>query len=79
MVAGKKNADPDPQSNPKIINMKRVVEKESMTMAIIDTDINVRIIFSLLQLYRILPPKIRQATSITPLAEKKYPGFAIPH
>ena len=75
----KKNADPDPQSNPEIINMERVVEKESMTIAIIDTDINVRMIFSLLQLSRILPPRVRQATSIIPLAEKKYPGFDIPH
>ena len=37
MHAGKKNAHPIPQSNPTTMNMGRVFEKESMTIATIDT------------------------------------------
>ena len=79
MDAGNRNASPVPKSNPTKINMERVFEKERMTIATIDIKTNVRMILSLLQVSRILPPKVRPATSIIAIAEKKCPGLLIPH
>ena len=74
-----KNVAPAPQSNPTSINIVRVFEKESMTMAVIDIRMSVRSIFSLLYVSRILPATTRPVIITTAVVVKKRPGFVTPH
>ena len=71
MDTGKMKATPVPHNNPTKINMGRVLEKESITIATIDVIVNVRITFSLLQASWIFPPRALPAITIAALAEKK--------
>jgi len=79
MDTGKMKATPVPHINPTKINIGRVREKESITIATIDVRVNVKMVLSLLQMSWIFPPKALPAITMMALAEKKYPGFATPH
>jgi hypothetical protein len=79
MHAGKRNAAAIPQSIPTKINIGRLLERESITRAAVDVDINVRMILSFLHISKTFPPKIRPMIIVKAMAEKKSPGFATPH
>ena len=79
MDTGRKNAAPIPQNDPTIMNMGRVLDKESAIKATIAIEKQVIMIFSLLKLSKILPPNIRPAIIDIAMAEKKSPGLVTPH
>jgi hypothetical protein len=76
---GRKKAAPIPQNAPTIINMGRVLEKESIIRETVAIEKQVIMSFSLLKLSKILPPNTRPAIIDMAMAEKKRPGFATPH
>jgi len=77
IMAGKKKAQPVPQSRPARINIQRLVETEIRSIAAIDTRMKVMIIRCLLCLSRIRDAKALPIKIMAAIEVKKYPGLFI--